>query len=740
MSRFPRPSRPAVRAAVLSALVALPACLHETGSPDDLAVEAKQGATKEGAEVWSANDSPSLFSADLKYKLADLPAQGEAAMIPWASSYWPTYQDSINHKWDGPASDAPSTKYGRAFGVTGVEDAVSRFRGIDSNTSRKTCKQTSECNADIGEECAIRAGKSEGRCVPTWFGICHAWAPAAILTAEPKHEVTRNGVTFKVNDIKALVTLAHDGVVTKFVSLRCDKDDRPGAAEADDVDFDDNGRPTDPACRDSNAGSFHVLLGNYLGVQRASFVFDQTYDDEVWNQPLRGYRVVEQRELSVADAHRLLGVVGQGGTSRTLTADVAQGTFKHFDPIAVTPGTPFKAVMSGTGDGDLYVRFGGQPTESTYDCRPYADGADETCEQSVPSGATQAFVSVHGYTASNVSIAVTTGGSAPTGYAYNAKAQKLVYVKADVQYIGESSAEEDGNLASHIDRYTSTNRYEYILELDGEGKIIGGEWVGASKRHHPDFAWLPVRVRGESVAGGKVRYADVKSLLDASLADDDDGGNDGDGGEAPATERSVHESGTIATGDFKIFGPFKAAAGKNLTATMTGTGDADLYVRRGGAPNLSTFDCRPYQDGSNESCSVPGGGDVWVAVGGYAATSRFDLTIVYTEGGGAPPPPPPPPPPGQHLNVSGDVALGAYAVHTIPVVAGKLIVVKTTAPHDVDLYLQMDGAPTADNAIAQAYTSSGNETVRFVPSTSGTLHIGVHGYEASSYTLVTSDD
>jgi uncharacterized protein YuzE len=712
-------------------LLALPACLHEVGGPDDFADE-KGGATKEGAEAWSSNDSPSLFNANLKYALSELPSQGEAQMIPWASSYWPTYQDSINYKWDGASSDAASTKYGKAFNVTGVEDAVSRFRGIDSNTSRKTCKATSECKADLGEECSIRAGKTEGRCVPTWFGICHAWAPASILTPEPKHAVTKNGVTFKVNDIKALVTLVHDGVENKFVSLRCEKDDRTGATNA--VELDENGRPKDIACRDSNAGSFHVLITNYLGVERASFVFDQTFDDEVWNQPLRGYKVVEQRDVTEAEAIRLLGVTGTGGTSKTLTADIPQGQFKHFDPIAVKAGTPFKAVMTGTGDGDLYVKFGAQPTEQSYDCRPYADGSAETCELTVPANATQAFVSVHGYTASNVSVAVTTGGSAPTAYPFNSKAKKLVYFKTDVQYIGESSPEEDGPLASHIDRYTSTNRYEYIVELDEQGKIIGGEWVGASKRSHPDFAWLPIRVRAESVASGKIRYADVKALLDASVADENGPPP------SPSSEKTVKEAGVVAKGDFKIFGPYKVAAGKTLTATMTGTGDADLYVRKGAAPNISTFDCRPYKDGSNETCTVAGGGDVYVAVNGYATSSNYDLTIVYTEGGGAPPPPPPPPPTTSHINTSGNVALNAYAYFTIPVVAGKMIVVKTTAPKDIDLYLQMEVDPTAENNIAQAFTSSGNETIRFVPSTSGTLHIGVHGYEASSFTLVTSDN
>ena len=32
-------------------------------------------------------------------------------------------------------------------------------------------------------------------------------------------------------------------------------------------------------------------------------------------------------------------------------------------------------------------------------------------------------------------------------------------------------------------------RYAYILELDADGNIIGGEWFGKSKQVHPDFIW-----------------------------------------------------------------------------------------------------------------------------------------------------------------------------------------------------------------------------------------------------------
>src|SRR5262245_38898261 len=83
-------------------------------------------------EGWGASDDPKLFNANLDYSAATLPRQGQATNIPWASSYWPVYEDSINYKWAGGGSESASAKYGRAFSVTGVEDAVSKYHGIDA--------------------------------------------------------------------------------------------------------------------------------------------------------------------------------------------------------------------------------------------------------------------------------------------------------------------------------------------------------------------------------------------------------------------------------------------------------------------------------------------------------------------------------------------------------------------------------------------------------------------------------
>ena len=678
------------------------------------------------AEAWGVNDNPGSFSPNLEYRLAELPMVGEAQNIPWASSYWPVAEDSVNVKWDGSASESASAKYGRAYGVTGVEDAVSLHHGIDGQKGARTaCTANSQCNSKIGEACAKRSGQTQGVCIPTWWGICHAWAPASMLVPEAKYPVTRNGVTFKVNDIKALVSLVHNSTETKFVSLRCDKSN-----DAGEISFDNYGRPgaRDPECIDTNPGTYHVLLTNYLGKMRQSFVEDRTFDDQVWNQPLRGYSITRQVEVTAAQANALIGNTTVTGATVSRTGQVQAGAWNHLGAFPVAAGQVIKVVMSGNGDADLYVNFGSNPTAQAYACRPYLGNAAETCETAVPAGATQAFVSVNGYEAAGFSLQITTGVSGPTTYAFNSKAAKLYDVALSVKYISESASTVDGNLAADIDKYTKTDNYEYILEVDAAGRVIGGEWKGGSKKNHPDFVWLPVTHRGESVAGGKITFANVKSLLDESLLPP---------GGAGGTPRTVTDKATLTTGGWKTYGPYNVAAGSTLNAVMTGNGDADLYVRTGAAPTLTSHDCRPYLDGSGESCGVVGPGQVFVSVNGYAATSTYDLRITYTEGGGSGGTTPPV---FNHLNVTnGSVALKVMKVYDLPIPAGKRVVIRTTAPKDVDLYLQMGADPTTTSNLAKSESSSGNETLSFTASQNGTLKIGVYGYVASTFTLKTTD-
>ncbi len=77
----------------------------------------------------------------------------------------------------------------------------------------------------------------------------------------------------------------------------------------------------------------------------------------------------------------------------------AQGSWQYFTVDAPSNASSVSVTMAGgTGDADLYVRKGAQPTTSSYDCRPWKNGNSESCTQSVSSADTW-HVGVRGYSA-----------------------------------------------------------------------------------------------------------------------------------------------------------------------------------------------------------------------------------------------------------------------------------------------------------------------------------------------------
>src|SRR5262249_4646505 len=94
------------------------------------------------------------------------------------------------------------------------------------------------------------------------------------------------------------------------------------------------------------------------------------------------------------------------------------------------------------------------------------------------------------------------------------------------------------------------------------------------------------------------------------------------GGPVPAIEKPA-----VGTGEFRQLGPYQAGDG-DVIVTMTGTGDADLYVRRGAAPDAETYDCRSDGSTSTETCTVAGGAPVYVAVFG-AQASEVEVDVAY---------------------------------------------------------------------------------------------------------------
>ncbi|KAL3657961.1 hypothetical protein V7S43_017166 [Phytophthora oleae] len=244
-------------------------------------------------EVTKTTDMKKLetfFGLELETDITKLPTKYQHDPIPWPSSYWPVYADSINYRW-AKGKPSPAEKYAEAFGYDAKElmDAISAKNGIDSQTKRLACTGDAECKAlKDGSVCAKRDGKTSGHCIPTWFGICHAWAPAAILEAEPSCAVERNGTVFEPYDIKALITLAYDGskIPTIFTGSRFNGNDNAPN------NTDQYGRFYDDRRRDISPGYFHVAVTNIMGRFNHSFVVDITAGNEVWNQPARSYEIL----------------------------------------------------------------------------------------------------------------------------------------------------------------------------------------------------------------------------------------------------------------------------------------------------------------------------------------------------------------------------------------------------------------------------------------------------------------
>ncbi|MEZ4470498.1 MAG: proprotein convertase P-domain-containing protein [bacterium] len=290
---------------------------------DDTVTTVGKGTGKEDA--WDSRNDPARMArfvgTSLEYELSKLPKSGKAAQTPWPDTYWPTYQDSTNARWMGKDEFSPLEKYDLAFNGWMPPAGFMDLRPYDANdceagfdkeyytslgpaarymSENKGNKKARDLVYRDGSETPV-CDEKQGEAVESWWGLCHAWSPAAIVEPEPVHPVTKNGVTFYASDIKALLITVYDSSKSIILGGRCN---------TKDVERDENGRIKDPACRDTNAGAFHVIMTNFLGVQHKAFLEDRTYNYEVWNQPVESFEVTQLEEITKEKAIELVGLTG----------------------------------------------------------------------------------------------------------------------------------------------------------------------------------------------------------------------------------------------------------------------------------------------------------------------------------------------------------------------------------------------------------------------------------------------
>ena len=462
------------------------------------------------SDAWDWRNDPSRFQAELVYQFSELPETGEISITPWTDTYWPNYRDSINDRWQGRDVLSPAEKWDQA--VHGWEP-TEEFLELQPYDVR-TCTWDDDYYEKIGptarwvhlnkglaraiqsddnQTCAEGTDRYGG--IETWWGLCHAWAPASIMEDEPLTSIEHNGVTFDVSDIKALLTMEYDKVSSYFIGSRCNRildEEKAERIGLPTIERDETGRVTNQECRNVNAGTFHVILTNFIGLMERSVIMDKDFEYEVWNQPITGYRITSQEEISLERVQEMLNIVPEAINAYPETQQekdavvlLANGlTFEQLnDEVGLRSDRARAIVEFRAGQDGIEGTDDDRSFETLEEVRSIYGIGPRSIEQLLEYARIEDYIEGFVYTAKI--------------YQYNEAAERFAEVRIAVDYLVESNA-LTYNTQDIIGRYIRTGHYHYILEMNADGEVIGGEWAGRSITNHPDFLWMATRPLGSN--------------------------------------------------------------------------------------------------------------------------------------------------------------------------------------------------------------------------------------------------
>jgi len=192
-----------------------------------------------------------LWGEGFVWKYDDLPTQGGVPefRVPYAGYIYP---DSIGGTYRS------LQKYDQAF--HGGHGLATAFERSDIAAHKQVITRRSRQG---GGWFGSRTVTVRAYGTPYWHGHCNGWAAAAIRHGEPKHSVTRNGVTFTPSDIKGL--LAELYTYSEIVDL--------GGENYGNV----------------HPGTLHAVLANWLGRHSHPIAMEATPGREKWNYPIYAF-------------------------------------------------------------------------------------------------------------------------------------------------------------------------------------------------------------------------------------------------------------------------------------------------------------------------------------------------------------------------------------------------------------------------------------------------------------------
>jgi hypothetical protein len=308
-----------------------------------------------------------------------------------------------------------------------------------------------------------------------------------------------------------------------------------------------------------------------------------------------------------------------------------EGSERYYRIVVPSPSTKLVIEMSGgTGDADLYVKYDSPPTLTDWDYRPYQIGNNEKVTVDNPSGGDW-IIMIHGYHAyAGVTLVATHEGGpgpgpgpgdaipltngVPVTDLAGATGSETHYkidvppgqVKLEIQMSGGTG---DADLYVKFGSPPTTTDWDYRPYLIGNDETVTVD--------NPTAGTWYIMLRGYQAYTGVTLLATY----------------------GPAPEIVIPlENGVPLTGlsgptgsekDYKIDVP----AGQDfLTISISGgTGDCDLYVKKGSQPTTTSWDYRPYLIGNNETVEVehPAAATWYIMLRAYQAYDGVTLVATY---------------------------------------------------------------------------------------------------------------
>lgn len=268
--------------------------------------------------------------------------------------------------------------------------------------------------------------------------------------------------------------------------------------------------------------------------------------------------------------------------------------------------------------------------------------------------------------------------------------------------------------------------------------------------HHPSCTNVEIRnvlnTTAEDLgsAGRDVSFGyglvQTKAAIDYIAANGCDGSGNGGGG---GGSTNVLNNGEAVTGlgeskDSQVAFTMEVPAGATdlSFAISGGSGDADLYVKFGSEATTSSYDCRPYVGGNNETCTISNiqAGTYHVMLNAFSTFASVSLVGSYTEGTGG----------GgggaddvldngvAKTDITGAKDEEVSFTMVVPAGASNLSFDMSGGTGDADMYVKFGSAPTTASYDCRPYKGGNSESCPISNVQAGTYYVMLRGYSAFS--------